>query len=103
MANALRRAGGERGDRAVGEEFTEAAELPVFGPEVMSPLGDAMRFVDGEERYLHTAKPGGMSVEGHAHGRKVQKPIVALADAAKSKDPLLAAKRALQKARRGVH
>src|SRR5260370_41052306 len=98
MANALRRAGGERGDRAVGEEFTEAAELPVFGAEVMSPLGDAMRFVDGEERYRHTAKPGGSSVEGDALGRKVQKTIVALAGAAKYKAPLLAGKRAIQKA-----
>ena len=49
VANALGGAGGEGGDGTIGEEFAEAAKLPIFGAEVMAPFGDAMCFVDGEK------------------------------------------------------
>ena len=57
VADALRGAGGESGDGAIREEFAEAAELAIFGAEVMSPFGDAMGFVDREEGYGHAAEP----------------------------------------------
>ena len=62
MADALGGAGGKGGDRAVGEKFAEAAELAIFGAEVVAPLGDAMGFVNGEERDGDTAEPGRSAV-----------------------------------------
>ena len=43
--------GGRRqGDhRYFGEYLAQAAELAVFGPEIMAPLGDAVGLVDGEQ------------------------------------------------------
>jgi hypothetical protein len=37
----------------LGSASCSTFELPVFGPEVVAPLRDAMRFVDGEQRDLH--------------------------------------------------
>ena len=37
-----------RGTR--GKQLGEAAELAIFGPEIVAPLADAMRLVDGKER-----------------------------------------------------
>ena len=41
---------GERHARDGGELFVQAGELQIFGAEVVAPLGDAMGFVDSEER-----------------------------------------------------
>ena len=41
---------GQRQPRHVGEAFGQHAEAAVFRPEVVPPLADAMRLVDGEER-----------------------------------------------------
>ena len=47
----LRVGGGRAGDDGrAGEEASEAAELYVLGAEVVTPLADAVRLVDGEER-----------------------------------------------------
>jgi len=52
------------------KEFAQTAELAIFGPEVVSPFGDAMGFIDGEERNRHAAKPGRCAVEGDALGER---------------------------------
>ncbi len=41
--------GGERHEGDVGEDFAEGGELAVFGAEIVSPFGDAVGFVDGDE------------------------------------------------------
>ena len=43
------RGGGEGDARHAGVAFVQHRELEVFGPEVVAPLGDAVRLVDGEE------------------------------------------------------
>ena len=43
--------GGEGDAGHVGEAFVQNAQLAVFGPEVMPPLGDAVRLVNGEKRH----------------------------------------------------
>ncbi len=45
--------GRERDARYAGVTFSEHRELQVFGAEVVPPLRDAMRLVDGEQRELH--------------------------------------------------
>ena len=42
--------GGERKTRYMGELLGQRAKLHIFGPEIVAPLRDAMRFVDGEQR-----------------------------------------------------
>ena len=43
------RGGGQRDARHVGVAFVQHRELEVLRPEIVPPLGDAVRFVDGEE------------------------------------------------------
>src|SRR5438067_707422 len=40
--------GGERDHLQPAERLAQAGERPVFGPEIMTPLRDAMRLVDGQ-------------------------------------------------------
>ena len=40
-----------------GKLLAQAAQLAVFGTEFVSPLGNAVRFVDGEERDRHLLEP----------------------------------------------
>ena len=43
--------GGEGEERHVWKKIAELSELPVFGPEIMSPFTDTMGFVDGNESW----------------------------------------------------
>jgi hypothetical protein len=36
-------------ERHAGEILAQPSELAVLGPEIVAPLADAMRFVDGDE------------------------------------------------------
>ena len=45
--------GGQRHARHAGKPRRQPGELQIFGAEIMPPLADAMRLVDGEERDLH--------------------------------------------------
>ncbi len=42
--------GGEGDARNIGKALRQCGELQIFRPEIMAPLADAMRLVDGEER-----------------------------------------------------
>src|SRR5512135_114790 len=44
------RGGGEGGDGDVGKEFWNRRQGEVVGPEIVTPLGDAVCLVDGKER-----------------------------------------------------
>jgi len=49
---------GRQGDqRHAGKQRAELAEFGVFGPEVVAPETDTMRFVDGNERHLPRRQP----------------------------------------------
>ncbi len=47
---------GEREDRHAAELLLQAAQPPVRGPEVVAPLGDAVRLVDDDQRDAHAAE-----------------------------------------------
>src|SRR5205807_7360323 len=49
--------GGEREDTPDAELARDASDLEVIRPEVVPPLGDAVRLVDGEERNLERPEP----------------------------------------------
>ncbi len=57
VTHLLRGGGGEGGDGAVGEERAKLGELPIFGAEVVAPLGNAVSFVNCEERERHILEP----------------------------------------------
>ena len=44
--------GGQRDARHVGKLLVQHRQLDVLGPEIVAPLRDAMRLVDGEQRDL---------------------------------------------------
>ena len=52
------RGGGERDARHAGVPFVQHRELEVLGPEVVAPLRDAVRLVDGEERDAQAVEQG---------------------------------------------
>ena len=47
--DARRRGGGVRVQADAGKQLAQPPELAVLGPEVVAPLADAVRFVDGDE------------------------------------------------------
>src|SRR3954453_19495981 len=51
------RRGGERNARQVGEDVREAVEGAIFGPEIMTPLRNAVCLVDGYKRELRRLQP----------------------------------------------
>ena len=50
-------AGGKSGDGTIGKMRPQPAQLPVFRAELMSPLGNAMGFIDREERDRDLLQP----------------------------------------------
>ena len=46
-----RRAGGEGRNRKLGKARAQSAELAVVGPELVAPLGNAMRLIDRKKSY----------------------------------------------------
>ena len=50
VAHRRRGGGGEREDRRAAERLGRRAQPQVVGPEVVAPLGDAVRLVDHEQR-----------------------------------------------------
>src|SRR5688500_2155797 len=78
MPDTSRSASGESGDRLIGKVLAQRAELPVFGPEFVSPFGDAVRLVNCEKSQRNTAKPGDRILPGQALGREVEQTESAL-------------------------
>jgi hypothetical protein len=48
---------GQRRHRHAAQRLARLGEQPVFGPEIMTPLRDAMGFVDGQPRHAETTQP----------------------------------------------
>src|SRR5690242_13629212 len=103
VADALGGAGGEGGNRAVREKFAEAAELAILGAEVMAPFGNAMGFVNSEERDGDAPKPCGSAVEGDAFRREIEKAIAALAGRAQDRASRVTGKGTIQKSGGDAH
>ncbi len=69
---------GEGDGLADGEIAPDFAEEPVFGPEVVAPLGDAVRLVDGHHRDRRIAQRIQRLHRGEAFGRDVEELEVAV-------------------------
>ena len=57
-AHARGRRRGEGVQADAGKRAAQPAELPVLRPEVVPPLADAVRFVDGDELHVALREPG---------------------------------------------
>ena len=55
-AHLLCRRGGEGMNRSLGKKPVQFAKLAIFGTEVVSPMADAMRLVDGEHPHASRAQ-----------------------------------------------
>src|SRR5438067_3782 len=65
----------ERRNRTLGKAAPQAAQLPVLGPELMPPLRDAVRLVDGKKRDWDLLQPAMRVGALQALRRKVQQPV----------------------------
>ena len=74
--------GGEGDDGRIAEAGAGGAEVAVAGAEVVAPLGDAVRLVDGEEGDVHAAQGGDEAAVGKALGGDVEEAEVAIGGAA---------------------
>ena len=72
VPDTLRGAGRECRYRMVGKLFADAVEQAIFGPELVTPFRDAMRFVDGEETDGNARQPAERVGPRQTFGRKVQ-------------------------------
>ncbi len=64
--------GGERQARYSGEGVEQRAQQAIVGPEVMTPFGYAMRFVDGEERNPRSLQQAAETLATRAFRRHVE-------------------------------
>ena len=78
--------GGEGVQADAGKQLAQPAELPVLGPEVVAPLADAVRLVDGDEPHRRAARGDAAEEDVGALadqplGRHVEQAEAAVADA----------------------
>jgi hypothetical protein len=71
VAHHGRRGCGAREHQAAGNRTEERADLAVLGPEVVPPLADAVRFVDGDEGAAEILDEAAESGEGESLGGDV--------------------------------
>jgi hypothetical protein len=71
--------GGDGHARHAGEAIRELAERAIVGPEVMAPLADAVRFVDGDERDRALFEEIEEALREEAFGRDVEEIELAFA------------------------
>ena len=64
--------GGERHHGRPAQAFAHLGDAQIAGPEVMAPLADAMRLIDGEERHADILQPLCRAAEVEALGGHVQ-------------------------------
>ena len=72
--------GGEGDDGRVLEAGAGGAQIPVAGAEVVAPLGDAVRLVDGEQRHVDAAQGGDEAAVREALGGHVEQAQVAVGE-----------------------
>src|ERR1700685_3690201 len=78
VTNVARGAGRERGNGMIGKMRAQAAQLPVFGAEFVSPLGDAMSFVDGKKGDRNFLQPADGISASDAFGRQIKQAVCAV-------------------------
>ena len=81
FARALVGGGRQRDAGDAREPLGQHLELTVFGPEVVSPLGDAVRLVDGEQRQLRAREQRQGPLLQQPLGRNVEEIEAARGDA----------------------
>ena len=69
--------GGERDARHFRPALVQQVEFAVFGPEIVAPLRDAVRLVDGEQRDVAAPEQGQETLGEQALGRDVEQVQVA--------------------------
>lgn len=79
VSHGRRGAGGERQRRAV-ESSRDGGDAPVGWPEVVAPLADAMRLVDGDETHANSGKEVPKRVQLEPLGRDEEESDAACAD-----------------------
>ena len=62
----------------IGKMLAQRAQLPVLRPELVAPLRNAMRFVDGEEGDRNALQPADGVLPRQPLRRKIQQPVRAL-------------------------
>src|SRR6185437_3192431 len=77
LADVRRRRGGERDRRRPTERFAHLRDTQITRPEIVAPLADAVRLVDGEQRDAGVAEPLGGRARVEAFGRDVEQLDVA--------------------------
>jgi hypothetical protein len=73
VPHALRSARRKCRDGPVAKSGAQAAQLAVVGTKFVSPLRDAVRFINGEERYRNALHPLERFFTREPFGRKIQK------------------------------
>ena len=68
-----RRRSGQREDRHVGLQLPQPRDTQIGGPEVVAPLGDAVRLVDGQQRHAHFPETGPEQLAVDSLGSYVEK------------------------------
>ena len=71
--------GGQRQARDVGKTLSQHRQRAVFRPEMMAPLADAMRLVDGEERDVAPAQAVQRTIHCQPFGRDIEQLQAAIA------------------------
>ena len=90
---------GERDEGSAGEGVAELAEVAVVGAELVPPLRDAVRLVDGDERRVRLGQEAAEPGHGETLRRDVQQLRPPLEDAALRVGGLLRRERAVDVAR----
>ncbi len=79
----LVRGRGHRDHLDARKRFRDLAQAQIFGAEIVAPLRDAMRFVDGEKIDLGLPQGGDRVVAHEPFGRDIEKPERSLVEAAR--------------------
>ena len=87
---------GERHDGDVGQQDAELGELPVLGAEIVAPLGDAVRLVDGDRLHVPGLQIFLPVIEHETLGRGVEQPPFAAVQAGEPRASLLGAERGVE-------
>ena len=64
--------GGDGDPRHAGKQLDQPAQAAIVGPEVVAPLGDAVRLVDGDQAERQLAQPVDHVRLGQALGRDIE-------------------------------
>src|ERR1035438_6345970 len=103
LPHALGGARRERRDRLVRKIRPQRTQLPVIRPELVPPLRNAVRFVDGEKRQRQLLQPPHRILPRQPFRGKVQQSISALLRRPHHRALLVGRLRAVQQRRRNPH